>query len=107
MNKMLSNVIDKKKITKKAFIDVMHFINSYSSDQLNLSPECRLHLKLLVKCWQNEKKLTFAEFDNMKEHHIYITAELDNLSIWQKYIDAGIEFRILFHQLLLIQKGVI
>ncbi len=107
MNKMLSNVIDKKKITKRAFIDVIHFINSYYSEQLNLSPECRLHLKLLVNCWQNEKKLTFAEFDNMKEHHMYITPEIGNLSIWKKYIDAGHEFRLLFHQLLLIQKGVI
>ena len=107
MNKMLSNVIEKKKITKRAFIDVMNFINSYSSEQLNLSQECRLHLKLLVKCWQNEKNLTFVDFDNMKEHHIYITYELDNLSIWRAYIDAGQEFRILFHQLLLIQNDII
>ena len=107
MNKMLSNVIDKKKITKRAFIDVMNFINSFYPEQLNLSQECRLHLKLLVKCWQNEKHLTFVDFDNMKEHHIYITYELDNLSIWRAYIDAGQEFRIQFYQLLLIQKGLI
>ena len=34
MNKMLSNVIDKKKATKREFIDVIKFINSYSSEQL-------------------------------------------------------------------------
>ena len=105
MNKMLNIVINKKKETKRAFIDVMNFINSYSSEQLKLSPECRLHLKLLVKCWQNEKRLTFAEFDNMKEHHTYISTELGNLSIWNTYIDKGQSFRLLFHELILIQNG--
>ena len=107
MNKMLSNVIDKKKETKRAFIDVMNFINSFSSGQLKLSQECRLHLKLLVKCWQNEKQLTFIEFDNMKEHHMYIEPDIGQLSIWNTYIDKGREFRILFHQLLLIQNDLI
>ena len=107
MNTMLSTVIDKKKATKREFIDVIKFINSYSSEQLKLSPECRLHLKSLVRCWQNEKQLTFAQFDNMKEHHIYITPELENLIIWKRYINAGHDFRTLFHQLLLTENKLL
>jgi hypothetical protein len=95
---------DKKKETKRAFIDVINFVNSQPSEQLKLSYDCRLHLDLLVKCWKNEKQLGFSDFNDMKEHHKYITPELDNL-IWRTYIDKGHEFRLLYHGLLINYWG--
>ena len=103
----LNNIINKKRLTKKAFMNVVNFVNSYNSNQLDLSDDCRLHLKALIKCWQNEKQYGFNEFNDMKEHHIYITPELYNLDLWKKYIDLGHDFRISYHNLLLMEANII
>ena len=102
--KQINNIINKKQETKKAFIKVIHFVNSFYPNQLNLSDDCRLHFKALIKCWQNEKQCGFNEFNNMKEHHFFITPELYNLHLWKTYIDLGHDFRTSYLSLLLIKR---
>ena len=78
--------------TRRAFIEVVHWINSESP---SLSKDALAAFQELHKMWKDTSMATPVQrFWKMKDKHEILNAELESSSLWQAYISSSMKFRL-------------
>ncbi len=88
--------VEEPKEIKKQLSDIIIYINN---ENVILTEEARLNLKLLRLMW-NEKNKSHQRYHDMKQHHSWITGCLSKmegsevLKLWNKYLQSISKFRL-------------
>jgi len=82
------------KKTKRKLTEVIKYINE---TKINVGPKINEQLKILIKLWNNNSNADTEYYIKMKEHHSYISGQIENdilNKLWMDYIVNSSELRI-------------